>query len=331
MLGEMADDRTKAMSLPFLEIAGVRERGVGRAAVTLLLAAAAGFAAATVAAALVLAIAAAILAAGGLGVEAAFGQLADSGRPGRTLIGYTYELAMVGSVSLAAVWAFIAVVARRAGRPIRTFLTAAAKFRWRHALVGLAVYLPLVAVEIGLEQLARPSGDVAPLAFPGASATDRLIYAAAALGFLWCAALAEEILFRGWLMQQARAFTRNVVVILAVSGVAFSLAHGDPTPGGLLTRLALGVGWAWIALRLGGIEFTAGAHLANNLGIALLAQPVLLSAAQREPFNALSVALQVGTTAALVLGVEWWVRRKGGQPIDPSDCAGASSPRRVGT
>ena len=78
-------------------------------------------------------------------------------------------------------------------------------------------------------------------------------------------------------------------------------------------------------------EFTAGAHLANNLGIALLAQPVLLSAAQGEPFNALSVALQVGTTAALVVGVEWWVRRKGAQPVDPSDCAGASSPRRAGT
>jgi len=94
-----------------------------------------------------------------------------------------------------------------------------------------------------------------------------------------------------------------------VNAVIFSLAHGDPSLGAFVTRCALGAGWAWIVLRLGGIEFAAGAHFANNLGIALLAKPVLLTPPKPEPFDILSGALQVGTVAALAAGVAWWTRR----------------------
>jgi hypothetical protein len=92
--------------------------------------------------------------------------------------------------------------------------------------------------------------------------------------------------------------------------------------GGLLTRFAMGAGWAWVVLRLDGVEFAAGAHLANNLGIALLAQPVLLAAAPDQPLDAVSVALQVGTVAALALSVELWVRRH--QATAPSHPAPAT-------
>ena len=308
----MADDIPGPTGLPFLEAPGPGERRAGRVAVTVVLAIAAGVVAALLAVLLVFGVTAWILSAvHGLEAQDIIRFLTGSRGPDRPLPSYAYELAVIGSLSLAAAGAFVAVTAWRAQRPIRSFLTSAPRFRWRHAVVGLLVYLPIVAVEIAVEAMASPSADVGPLATPGASGIDRLVYAGAALGFLWCAALAEEIVFRGWLLQQTRAFSRNLVVIIAVNGVAFSLAHGDMTLGGFLARLALGVGWAWIVLRLGGVEFTAGAHLANNLGIVLLAQPLLLSPAPPQPFNALSVALQVGTTAALALGVEWWVRRRG--------------------
>lgn len=333
----MADDTPGPTGFAFLETTGPAERGLLRAAVTVALGAAAGIAAAMLAGALVTLVAAGLASAGGgVGFLDAIDLLAEGGRPARALLSYTYELAMVGGASIAAAGAFIAVAARRAGRPIRTFLTAAPRFRWRHAVTGLLIFLPVVAAEIWVAGLAGPPADAAPLAAPGASVAERLVYAGAALGFLWCAALAEEILFRGWLLQQTRALTRSVALIVAVNAVAFSLAHGDPSLGGLVTRLALGVGWAWIVLRLDGVEFAAGAHLANNLGIALLAEPVLLTAAEPQPFEPVSVALQIGTTAALVLGVEWWVRRRAGAERPDaervvSDYAAASSPPPAGT
>jgi len=326
----MADDLSTPTGFAFLETPA--ERSLPRAAVTLVLAAAAGLAAAFVAGTVVTLVAAALVSAGGsIGVLEAIDLLAKGGRPARSLLSYTYELAMVGSASMAAALAFIAVAARRAGRPIRTFLTAAPRFRWRHALLGLVIFLPVVAAEIWLAGLAGPTPEPSPLAAPGASVVERLIYVGAGVGFLWCAALAEEMLFRGWLLQQTRAFTRSVALVIAINAIVFSLAHGDLTAGGFVTRLALGVGWAWIVLRLDGVEFTAGAHLANNLGIALLAEPVVLAAPGPQPFEPVSVALQIGTTAALVAGVEWWVRRKAGPGRGISGYAAASSPPPAGT
>ena len=333
----MADDLPRTPGFAFLETTGPGERGLLRASVTVVLGAPAALAAAMVVGALVTLAAAGLATAGGsLAFFDAIDLLAKGGRPNRSLLSYTYELAMAGGASIAAALAFIAVTARRGGRPARTFLTTAPRFRWRHAVLGLVIFLPVVAAEIWLTRLASPTADAGPLTSPGGPALERFVYVAAALGFLWCAALAEEMLFRGWLLQQTRALTRSVALIVGINAITFSLAHGDPTVGGLVTRFALGVGWAWIVLRLDGVEFAAGAHLANNLGIALLAEPVLLIAAEPQPFEPLSVALQIGTTAALVLGVEWWVRRRAaaagaGQGPGISGRAAVSSPRRAGT
>ena len=310
----MADDPADRPAFPFLDEAGPAERSLVRVMATVALAIAAGLAAALCAATLLYLVAAGLIAAGsGAGFMAALRLLGEPPPADRSLLSYTYELAMVGGASIAAAGAFIAVAARRAGRPMRTFLTVAPRFRWRQAVVGLLIFLPVVAAEIWLDGLIHPPAGVAPVATPGASGMERLAYVAAAVGFLWLAALAEEVLFRGWLLQQTRAFTRSVAVIVAINAIAFSLAHGDLSVGGFITRVALGIGWAWIVLRLDGVEFAAGAHLANNLGLALLAKPVLLTAPGPQPFEPVSVILQIGTVAALAFGVEWWVRR--GPPV----------------
>ena len=294
----------------FLSQTGPEERRFGRAAVTLVLCAAAAVAAAiTVALAVVLVTAALMSQRGGGGLLAAIDLLNQGGRSGRTPTSYTYELALAGLSSFAAAGALLAVAARRAGRPMLSFLTTASRFRWRQALTGLAVFLPVVMLEIAVESFGSPQGQGSPLFAADAALAGRLAYAAAAVVFLWMAALAEEIIFRGWLLQQTGAFTRNLAVVLAVNAVVFSLAHWDPSPGAFLARCALGAGWAWIVLQLGGIEFAAGAHFANNLGIALLVRPVILAAPKPEPFDLLSVALQMGTVAALAIGVTWWARR----------------------
>ena len=305
----MVDGPLKAGVFPFLDAATPAEHGRLRTLVTVVLGAAAGLAASIAAVTLVMIVATMIAAAGGAGWTAAIGLLTDGARADRGLTSYIFDLAVVGTSSMAAVAGFIGICAWRAGRSPRSFLTTAPRFRWRHAVLGLAIFLPVVAAEIWVEGLVN-GASAAPLATPGASGIDRLLYAAAAFVFLGLAAFAEELLFRGWLMQQTHALTRRLLVVIAVNAALFTLAHGDFSVGGLVTRFVMGAGWAWVVLRLGGVEFTTGAHLANNLGIALLAQPVLLAAAATQPLDPASVALQVGPLVVLALAVEFWARRR---------------------
>jgi membrane protease YdiL (CAAX protease family) len=41
-----------------------------------------------------------------------------------------------------------------------------------------------------------------------------------------------------------------------------------------MARALSGAVWAWTALRLSGIEFATGAHLANNLVLVLMIEPI---------------------------------------------------------
>lgn len=281
-------------------------------ALTLVVGGLAGFLTLFAAALLIFGLAAGVLSATStphLGVAQAFGVLSDFGRSGRSLVSYVFELSMAGVSSFAGAAAFLAVAARVERRPIRSFLTAAPAFRWRQLGLGLAVFMPVVLAAIVVSDLADPQAPTAPLLTPGASMSARLIYLVAATGCLYLAALAEEMLFRGWALQRTGAFTASVPVVLVVNGVLFSLAHFDPDAGAFLIRAVMGMGWAWIVLRLAGVELAAGAHLANNLAICLFSRPVLFTPPEAQPVDLASVAIELASIAVLVGLVEWALRR----------------------
>ncbi len=239
----------------------------------------------------------------------AFGVLTNVGRADRSLVSYVFELSLVGLSSYAGALAFLAVAAWVERRPVRSFLTAAPRFRWRQIGLGLVVFLPIVGLAIGLTNMLDPHPPTPPLFTPGASASARLIYFAAALVFLYLAALSEEMLFRGWALQRTSAFTKNIPIVLAVNGVLFSLAHFDPDLGAFVIRVVMGAGWAWIVLRLAGVELAAGAHLANNLAICLFNRPVVLTPPPKQPFDIVSVGVELASIALLVIAVELALRR----------------------
>ena len=243
-----------------------------------------------------------------VGLGDATGVLLDSGRAGRNLFSYTFELAVAGVSSYAAAAAFMAVAARLEHRRIRSFLTVAPAFRWRQVGLGLVIFLPVISLAIWIASLTGTT-PVPPLFAPGEPFVARLAYVAAAVFFLYLAALSEEMLFRGWALQQTGVFTRRLWIILLVNGVLFSLAHFDPDPAAFLSRAIMGMGWTWIVLRLGGVELTTGAHLANNLAICLFVKPILFITPKREPFDVASVALEAATVVLLVLAVEGVLRR----------------------
>jgi len=190
------------------------------------------------------------------------------------------------------------------GRPMRTWITAAPRFRWRLMLAGLllycavlAVYL-LIAVALGDDSIRPPLFDSAePIAV-------RLTYLAIVLLALPVAAAFEEILCRGWLMQQTAAFTRNVIPILLVNGLIFSALHLDPDLGRNVSRLATGLVLSWAALRLGGLEFSIGAHTANNLMIALFMSTLSSNLDTSVVTTWGAVAVDLLASAVLVVVIE---------------------------
>ncbi|AQR61514.1 hypothetical protein BZG35_07505 [Brevundimonas sp. LM2] len=102
----------------------------------------------------------------------------------------------------------------------------------------------------------------------------RLAFVIGATVGLLTAAAAEEVACRGVLLRLSGQATRHPLILCLVNGVLFSALHGDPDPVAFVSRALSGAVWSWAALRLGGLEFAIGAHLANNLIITLFWEPL---------------------------------------------------------
>lgn len=88
----------------------------------------------------------------------------------------------------------------------------------------------------------------------------------AVIGVLLLAPLAEELLFRGWLL---RLLQRRLgpAIAVALSSVAFGAIH--PWPAGAVANSVFGLFLGWLALRTGSLWPCMAAHAASN-GIGLV-------------------------------------------------------------
>lgn len=298
------DRRWRLQETPdFLKPVGPRERSIGRLIAFLV------FGAALFVLVTVLAGAAVVVAMllNGHSMKYVTDVLYGRATLGPALSSNNYVLAMAGLSLLAPALTLLWLASRLYGRPIRSFLTAAPRFRWGVLLLGFLIMLPIQGLAIGL-QLAFSGEQIHPPVLTAASAGDLALYVLAAAGFLLMAAAAEEMVFRGWLLQQASAFTRSVPALLLLNGVLFSLAHVDLDPGAFFVRALMGVSWAWITLRAAGIEFGTGAHLANNLLIPLFIQPLTMTMPSHEKGDLAAGLVQLAIVGASVAAVELLVR-----------------------
>ena len=145
-------------------------------------------------------------------------------------------------------------------------------------------------------------GPPPPLATAGASWTIGL-YVLACLICLPVRGLFEEVLFRGWLLQQFAALTRNLAAILLIDALIFAFSHGQSDLGANISHVVFGLVLGYSVLRLGGLEFAIGAHAANNLLIALFVQTILQGEA--EPVSTWAqIGLDVAGSLAIVIVIE---------------------------
>ena len=310
---QMILDRLGRFRTPpaFAAAGGPRERRPLRLAAFLLSAAvAAGGAALLVALTITLCFAWPLANARGVGLFEAIPLAVDPGSGPRRLLSYGFELGVAGLSSYAGALAILGLAMVFYRRPALSFLTTAPRFRWRQVAAGLLIGAVVIGAALAVQSLMSDTPREAPLLRPGESLGARFGYAGLAAACLYLAALAEEIIFRGVLLQLTAAFTRSLPLILAVNGVLFSLAHFDPDPSGLVIRLLMGVGWTWIALRTGGVEFTTGLHPANNLMISLFLTPVSFKPAAPEKLDPLAIVLELGAVLACVAAVELLARRR---------------------
>lgn len=189
-------------------------------------------------------------------------------------------------------------------RPMRTWITAAPRFRWTLMLAGMLLHGGVLAVWL---TIAWALGDetVRPPLFDAATPLDiRLTYLAIVLVCLPVAAAFEEVLCRGWMMQMTGAFTRNLIPLVLLNGLIFSALHLDPDLGRNVSRLAIGVVLSYGALRLGGMELSIGAHAANNIMIALFVSTLSSNLDTSKATTTGEVAVDLLASVALVAVIE---------------------------
>jgi membrane protease YdiL (CAAX protease family) len=214
-------------------------------------------------------------------------------------------LALLGAVFTA--WTTALLVALKLTHPhqlVKRWITSAPKFRWRLFLAGGALFAIIMAAALVLTEITSPGTLQAPIFDFSQNLQLRIAYGLVLLLVLPVAAAFEEILCRGWMMQQTAAWTRNLILIVLINAVIFSALHLDPDPGRNLSRMVVGLAFGWGALRLGGLEFSIGAHTVNNLMIALFASTLGKATEVAQASKLGDVITDLCTTAAMIAAIE---------------------------
>jgi uncharacterized protein len=203
-------------------------------------------------------------------------------------------------------------------RSPRTLITSAPFVRWGRVALGFGAWSGIQLLFTALGYLLDPAG----LAYTLNPATF-LPFLLMAVCLVPLQSTAEELLFRGYLVQWASLLSRNKIFLTIVSGVVFTLPHlANPevslnAPAMLAQYFALGAFFAWISLRDGTLELAIGAHAANNLFAVLLVNypnsalpsPSVFTTTAFEPVAGL-IWLLAGLALFYVLGYMWpWQRR----------------------
>jgi len=157
-------------------------------------------------------------------------------------------------------------------RPLRTLIAGASHIRWRRAFAGAGLWSVLAALIAFAESMLYPGRYV--LTFQPVTLA---VYAVVALILLPIQTSAEELFFRGYLLQWMGLRLKNKWILAFINGVLFFLPHAinpEMTTNAVLVGLgyfAFGFFLALITLQDNGLELALGAHAANNLFTALFA------------------------------------------------------------
>ena len=153
------------------------------------------------------------------------------------------------------------------GRSAGTLLGPARRLNWRRIGAGFIVWVALASLATLVDHLLHP-GNVQLNPDFGRDLLPILI----AIALVPIQTSAEEILYRGYLLQALGRLTRNWLVLSAVNGFLFTLPHLANTEAQTVGVLLAGLNWfasgfffTLITLRSGSLDYALAVHAANNL------------------------------------------------------------------
>ena len=177
--------------------------------------------------------------------------------------------------------------------------------RWRYLVVSLAVAAIVLNGVLWLSFLAKgvPTFHSGQPGWVG--------FAVAVLLTSPLQAVAEEVFFRGYLLQAIGSATGRAWVGVIGSAVVFALLHGVQNPALFAHRLAFGLVAGGLVVATGGLEAAMGAHVVNNVaayGYAMFTTSIAeLKAVRGITWS--DAAWDMAGFAAFAL-VAWWVGRR---------------------
>ncbi len=186
-------------------------------------------------------------------------------------------------------------------RRLRTLITPAHSIVWGRLFQGFGLWFVLAALMSVVEALLYPGRYVWSLDMR------RFVpFVFLALIFIPIQTGAEELFFRGYILQAAGLRLRNIWVLSTISGLLFGLPHLVNPEASVNYPLfgfyyfAFGFSLAYISLRDGRLELALGAHAANNLFSVIFANYTITALPSPSLFTITVLDAVYSVPAALI-------------------------------
>ncbi len=142
---------------------------------------------------------------------------------------------------------------------------------WSEIFLGLLLFFPVLLLAGLLERALRTLGFTSPTAPPTYLQPQGLWQLLLGVVLVVVVALAEETIFRGYLLLRLHAITGNLAFAVLLSTAIFALGHGYEGSGGVITVGFIGLMYTLIYVWRGSLVAPITMHfLQDFLGIVLL-------------------------------------------------------------
>ncbi|WP_166864955.1 CPBP family intramembrane glutamic endopeptidase [Salinibacterium sp. ZJ70] len=197
-------------------------------------------------------------------------------------------------------------------RPVGVTSSVAFRLRWRWMLRCAVPALVVTAVSIGLPWIIAP--------FTGETITpvevDPALFALLAVIIVLLVPLqatAEEYIFRGLLLQVVGAWVKAWPLAVVIATILFTIGHTQYEIWGMLSVAVMGLGFAIVTLRTGGLEAAIALHVINNVAAFLVLTSGIQGTTQMssEGSGPLAPLTQLVLTVAYVLWVDRLASKQG--------------------
>lgn len=144
-------------------------------------------------------------------------------------------------------------------RPFSSYISTSGRWNFKLYLKALAIPLVLFIVFNAID---------AAITGPDGTFQFSLFYLIVLIIFLPLQCIAEELVYRGFLMQAFGSWFKIPVVAIILQSVIFTISHGYNTFG-LVEIFVSGIVFGFFTWKTNGIEVSSALHTANNLSLSL--------------------------------------------------------------